>query len=128
MADGFFVNEEYAEAEVYRETETNGAKVFLVKVKLVDIGAYISGIRVQKSPKRPEDGLWVQMPAVKIGFKYMKIIECAGGSPFFELIERKARQAVDSYLVDEPNYPTIKDEVANKPADDMPINLDDIPF
>jgi hypothetical protein len=126
MANNFSVSEEYVEAEVYRETESNGAKVFLVKIKLLEIGTFISGIRVQKSPKRPEDGLWVQMPAVKIGFQYKKIIECAGGSPFLEIVERKAIEAVESYLEGEEGYPTIKDEA--KPGDHEPINLDEIPF
>jgi hypothetical protein len=126
MANNFSVSEEYVEAEVYRETESNGAKVFLVKIKLLEIGTFISGIRVQKSPKRPEDGLWVQMPAVKIGFQYKKIIECAGGSPFLEIVERKAIEAVESYLEGVEAFPTIKDEA--KPVDDKPINLDELPF
>ena len=126
MADSFSVNEEYVEAEVYRETESKGIPLFLVKIKLLEIGTYISGIRVQKSPKRPEDGLWVQMPATKVGFKYIKVIECAGGSPFFEIVERKAREAVEQYLEGLESYPTIKDEA--KPDDDEPINLDELPF
>ena len=124
--DSFSVSEEYVEAEVYRETVSNGTPLFLVKIKLLEIGVFISGVRVQKSPKRPEEGLWVQMPAVKIGFKYMKIIECAGGSPFFVIVERKAREAVEQYLEGLESYPTIKDE--GKPEDEKPFNLDDIPF
>lgn len=125
MADSFSVNEDYVEAEVYRETVSNGTPLFLVKIKLLEIETYISGIRVQKSPKRPEDGLWVQMPASKVGFKYIKVIECAGGSPFFEIIERKAREAVEQYLEGIETYPTIKDEEVEV---SKPFSLDDIPF
>jgi hypothetical protein len=121
MADSFSVSEEYVEAEVYRETVSNGTPLFLVKIKLLEIGTYISGIRVQKSPKRPEDGLWVQMPSLKVApFKY------AGDSPFLDIVERKAVEAVESYLEGVEGYPTIKDET--KPVDDTPINLDEIPF
>jgi hypothetical protein len=127
MADSFSVNEEYVEAEVYRETVSNGTPLFLVKIKLLEIGTFISGIRVQKSPKRPEDGLWVQMPSLKVApFKYVKIIECSGDSPFLEIVQRKAIEAVESYLEGVEGYPTIKDEA--KPVDDTPINLDEIPF
>ena len=127
MADSFSVNEDYVEAEVYKETVSNGSPLFLVKIKLLEINTYISGIRVQKSPNRPEDGLWVQMPSLKVGpFKYVKIIECAGGSPFLEIVERKARETVESYLEGVEGYPTIKDEA--KPGDHEPINLDEIPF
>lgn len=133
MADSFSISEEYVEAEVYKETESSGVKVFLVKIKFLEIQTYISGIRVQKSPKRPEDGLWVQMPAVKIGFQYKKIIECAGGSPFLEIVERKAIQAVEDYIggTDAP-FPTIS--VTADTAFDEALksftkqDIDDIPF
>jgi hypothetical protein len=120
VADSFSISEDFIEAEVYKDTVINGTPAFLVKIKFLDIQTYISGIRVQESPNRPEDGLWVQMPAVKVGYRYSKIIECANGSPFFKLIEKHARIAVEEYIggKSEP-YPTIKDE---------PIDLDRIPF
>jgi hypothetical protein len=130
MADYFSVNENLVEAEVYRETVINGTPVFLVKVKMLEIGTYISGIRVQESPNRPQDGLWVQMPSSKVGYKYIRIIECSSNSPFFEIVERKARQAVEQYIggKDKP-YPTIKDEeLVSAKVDDGRIDLDDIPF
>lgn len=129
MAESFTVNEEYVEAEVYLETVSGSVPTYLVKVKFPEIGVYISGIRVQESPKRPEDGWWVQMPAVKIGFQWKKTIECEGGSPFFEIVQSKSRQAVDSYLEGIKKYPRIAPDI--KPdtgAEDKPINLDDIPF
>jgi hypothetical protein len=127
MVDYFSVNESQVEAEVYRDTVSNGSPVFLVKIKLLEIGTYISGIRVQKSPKRPEDGLWVQLPAAKVGARYFKIIECAGSSPFLEIIERKAKEAVESYLGGKNNpFPTIQD--TKGPDEEPPVNLDDIPF
>ncbi len=130
MATNFTVNEEYVEAEVYHETVSGSVPVYLVKAKLLEIGVYISGIRVQESPKRPEDGWWVQMPAVKIGWQWKKTIECEGGSPFLEIVERKARQAVDSYLEGIKQYPRIAPDIklANNHEEDKPISLDDIPF
>ena len=126
----FTVNEEYVEAEVYMETVSGSAPVYLVKVKFPEIGVYISGIRVQESPKRPEAGLWVQMPAAKVGLQWKKQIECENGSPFFEIVERKSRQAVDDYLEGEKQYPRIKKDIESTKhfGDDEPINLEDIPF
>jgi hypothetical protein len=115
MNRDFSVSEDYIEADVYKETVINGKPVFLVKIKFLDIQTYISGIRVQESPTRPEDGLWVQMPAIKVGMGYKKIIECANGSPFFEMIERHARLAVEEHIGKGEPYPTIKDDLNTIP-------------
>jgi hypothetical protein len=125
MADNFIVHEEYVEAEVYKTTESNGKPLYLVKIKLLEIGVFIIGIRVSESPNRPEDGLWVQMPAMRVG-KWINIIECTSDSPFLEIVKRKAIEAVESCSGGKDSSPTIKDQVV--PDDGSPISLDHIPF
>lgn len=126
VSNYFSVSEDYVEAEVYRETNVNGSKVYLVKVSLLEISTYITGIRVQESLRTPGESWWVQMPSIKVGAKYVKIIECGGDSVFREIIERKAEEAVKKYLT-EGNLFAVKEV---KPRDE-PKRFDpllDIPF
>ena len=127
MADSFTVNDEYVEAEVYKETMVKGAPVYLVKVKFLDVGIYLTGIRVQESPKFPERGWWVQLPASYSGFRYYQVIECDGASPFLEMVTRHSSEAVDDYIGGRSkSVPTMKG--GGKSGFSEPINLDDISF
>ncbi|HUB94078.1 MAG TPA: hypothetical protein VMB52_06265 [Verrucomicrobiae bacterium] len=93
----FTVNEDSVEAEVYVTTGTPDTPVYLVKVSFWEIGVYINGIRVQESPKFPDRGLWVQLPGFNVKGRFYKTIECSKDSPFFELVNRKAQEAVEKY-------------------------------
>lgn len=125
MAKNFSIDEDYVEAEVYRETDINGSKVYLVKVSLIEISTYITGIRVQGSLRNPGESWWVQMPSIRVGAKYVKIIECGGSSIFREIIERKAEEAVKKYLA-EGNLFAVKDVKLRETPE--PIDLSDVPF
>lgn len=119
MDSSFTVNDEYVEAEVYKETTVKGVVVFLVKVKFLEIGLYINSIRVQESPKFPERGMWVQLPVSTGGGRYYKVMECDGSSPFLEMVTRKSQRAVKDYLASGSS---------NDTESDGSIDLDKIPF
>jgi hypothetical protein len=102
--NNFTVNDEYVEAEVYKET--GEPLVWLVKVKFPEIKLYISGIRVQDSIKYPGE-LWAQPPAYKVGFRWIPAFECDKSGPFWKMVEYKACEAVIHYR-DPSHVPPIK--------------------
>jgi hypothetical protein len=78
-------------AKVY--TEKNG--VFYVKVELPDLGIFINSFKVQESPKRPQDGLWVQEPKFCIKTKWVAPIEFDKSGQVWKTIENVCRKAVE---------------------------------
>jgi hypothetical protein len=112
VSDLITIDETYAEAEVYKDILTKShTHMYLVKVSLVDVGMYMTGITVQPSPKRPEDGLWVQPPRYqpRKGGKWVTPVELDTNKPLWELIEKMARKAVADYTggsKDEVYWPT----------------------
>jgi len=94
------IDESFAEAEVYKDIVTKSHNhMYLVKVSLVDVGMYITGITAQPSPQRPEDGLWVQPPRYqpRKGGKWVIPAEFDTGKPLWQLIETIVRKAVEKY-------------------------------
>lgn len=90
-------------AEVYKKAD-NG--VYYVKIKILDLGMYISGITVRKSHKDPDGPLWVQMPYY--GPKFSKYIEWDGSDNATKnLFELRARTAVEYYENKDRKVPNI---------------------
>jgi hypothetical protein len=126
--DSFTANNDYVEAEVYKET--GNPPVWLVKVKFLEAGLYINGIRVQDSLKYPGE-LWVQLPAYKVGFRWQQPIECDKSAPFWKMVEDKACEAVKNYrdfsdapAADTPPGPTYhsdEESSGNNWLNDMPF-------
>ncbi len=106
------VDEAYAEAEVYKDILTrNHTHMYLVKVSLVDVGMYITGITAQPSPKRPEDGLWIQPPRYqpRKGGKWVTPVEFDTNKPLWQLVEKVVTRAIKDYTgnqKDEVYWPT----------------------
>jgi hypothetical protein len=80
------------EAEVYTK---NDKGVYYVKVSFPSVGMYINSITVRPSSKYP-GGLWVQMPAIKLG-RWIHVIEFKNGSQLQDLIRDAALRAVDAH-------------------------------
>lgn len=113
------------EAEVFAEKES----IYYVKISLLELGMYISGITVRLSPKY--SGWWVQMPyywntrsgATKRYVEYSKqsvikpIIEqeCIAAVEHYQAKEEAALERRQSSSIDVDNQSTA-------------INLSDIPF
>jgi hypothetical protein len=113
---------ENAKSDVY--TEKSGT--YYVKISIRDIGLYISGITVKKSPKYGD--WWVQMPYYKdykTG-KTKRYIEFDQESPVRLAIEKLSIEAVEATVgTNATNYKDIT------PTDDdlsKPPNLSHIPF
>jgi hypothetical protein len=111
MSSPISIDESYAEAEVYKDILTKKhTHMYLVKVSLVDVGMYITGITVQPSPKRPEDGLWVQPPRYqpKKGGKWVTPAEFDTSKSLWQLIEKTVLKAVQDFTgnKDEVYIPT----------------------
>lgn len=86
------VLEKQMRAEAYFEKDG----VHYVKAKLW--GMAISGITVR--PSKKYDELWVQMPMFKAGGKFRRYVEFdkdENGETFKDVIETKARLAVEAY-------------------------------
>jgi hypothetical protein len=130
MNNPITIDESYAEAEVYKDILTrNHTHMYLVKVSLVDVGMYMTGITVQPSPKRPEDGLWVQPPRYqpRKGGKWVTPVELDTSKPLWQLVEKLARKAVADYTghkdKDEVYWPT--DEELNDIEGTVSKGIDD---
>lgn len=86
------VLEKQMRAEAYFEKDG----VYYVKAKLW--GMAISGITVR--PSKKYDELWVQMPMFKAGGQFRRYVEFdkdENGETFKDVIETKARLAVEAY-------------------------------
>jgi hypothetical protein len=106
------LNEEDITAEVYHQS--NG--VYYIKVEL--LGMYISGITARISPKFPEKGLWVQMPAYLMSGSWKKYIEFSKLSPLKFVIEDKCKKAVEQTTTQPNETDTVyipTDEELNNP-------------
>jgi len=111
-----------AKSDVYAENKGT----YYVKVSIRDIGLYISGITVKKSPKFND--WWVQMPYYKdykTG-KAKRYIEFDQESPIRLPIEKLSIEAVEAKLhVTKTNYTDAL------PSDDdlsKPLDLSSVPF
>ena len=87
-----------AKADVY----VGKVGVYYIKISMRDIGMYISGITVKKSPKY--DDWWVQMPYYKDykSNKTKRYIEFDQESPMRIAIERLCIEAVEKKITDAP--------------------------
>jgi hypothetical protein len=104
-----------AKASVY--TEKFG--VFYVKLSLLEIGMYISGITVKKSPKY--GGWWVQMPYFKDRTgSAKKYIEFDQESSARETIERLCIKAVEEKVTSSNSY---NDTLPNNEDFDRPVDF-----
>jgi hypothetical protein len=98
-------------------------------------GLYISGIKVSKSMRSPNQ-LWIQMPAYKKGKQWKRYIEAANDSPLaqkiYSAIEEKAKPLIMEESVDIQHSDTLmpnrKADVVLDDISDEPIDLNDIPF
>ncbi len=120
------IDEEYADAEVRsdflnRKTHTH---MYSVKVSFTDIGFYINGITVEPSPKKPEEGLWVQLPRYKAAGKYRWPLEMSKSSPLWKLIERISRKAVEDYTATHDEVYMPDDNDFNNVADSLDDAID----
>ena len=109
------------QAGIYAEN----SGTYYVKISIHDIGMYISGITVKKSPKY--GGWWVQMPYFKnykTG-KTQRYIEFDQESPIRLLIERICIEAAEEKAL----ITRASDDIL--PTDDdleKPLDLSKIPF
>ena len=129
------INEEYVEADCYMSSVTKaGNTVYMVKISFTEIGLYMSGITVQNSIKFPDKGLWVQPPHYSARGKWVWPIEYSRGSPFRELVESHALEAVSKYQetandIEQPRTKkndTVLSGAELEEAMSKPITLDDV--
>ena len=113
------IDEQFIEAEIYKQIPTKSGPMYLAKISFIDIGLYISGITIRKSPKEPDEW-WVQLPAYRGGNKWINPFEVDQSKPFWVILQDKVLATLKQYLQD--------DEVVTDFDTDKPINLDDIPF
>lgn len=87
-------NDRVITAKVYY---TNASGVHYLKLKM--FGMYISDITVQKSPKYPEKGPYIQMPKFrKADGSYKKIIEFQNDDELYKHIKEVCIKAVEDHL------------------------------
>ena len=98
-------------------------------VKVEIDGVFISGIKVSRSTKFP-DQLWIQMPAYKQASKWKRYIEIANDSKLGQAIYDAIEQAAKPVIFGDTN-PTpmqISQDVVLEDIEDGPIDLSQIPF
>jgi hypothetical protein len=99
-----YIDEESIETSVYYSSNDGG--FHYVKFFFPTLGLYIDSFSVQKSPKHPEKGLWVQPPAIPNNGRFIKPMEfLKDSSALWTVLEAKARQAVEEKI-----GPTLTDE------------------
>lgn len=81
------------QATVYHK---NDKGTYYVKITCSAIGMYINSITVRPSPKYPGQ-LWVQMPAIYLGKRWIHVIEFRNDSQLQQLFQDAALRAVDAY-------------------------------
>lgn len=114
------IDEQFIEAEIYKQIPTKSGLMYLAKVSFIDAGLYISGITIRKSPKEPNEW-WVQLPAYSSGKGgYIKPFEADQSKPLWLALQEKVLAALKQYVQE--------DEVVTDFDQDKPINLNDLPF
>ena len=91
-------------------------------------GMYISDITARESIKKPQEGLWIQMPAFRRDDgTYKKIIEFPNNNDIFKHIEKICRKAVEDYI-DSTQQLSVDDFIIDElaPQDEYEKGLDDV--
>jgi hypothetical protein len=113
------IDENTIQGEVYAKTEKG---IYYVKVTFPELHMYINSITVRQSTKYPDGELWVQMPAFRIGSRWVKPLEFSSDSQLLILIKDAALRAVDAYNIStvfpDPELENI-DEALDKAIDDF---------
>lgn len=71
---------------------------YYVRITFEGIGLYINSFSVM--PSKRDDLMWVQQPKFRTGSRYMSHAEFDKSSELWQIIEYKAREAVDNYKAD----------------------------
>lgn len=112
------IDESNIHAVVYAKTEKG---IYYVKVTFPELHMYINSITVRQSIKDPDGELWVQMPAFRIGARWVKPLEFSGDSQLQVLIKDAALRAVDEYNISNvfPDPEEDIDKLLGKAIDDF---------
>ena len=78
----------------------------LHRVEVSFFGMAITNIQVKQSPKHPELGKWVDMPAYKAGEGWKKVVRFEKDSPLLSSVEAAARKAAEEYGTVDKTKPT----------------------
>lgn len=113
------INADNIQAEVYTKTVKD---VYYVKVTFPELHMYINSITVRQSIKYPDGELWVQMPAFRIGSRWVRPIEFSSDSQLQVLIKDAVLRAVDQFNINTV-FPDAElesiDETLGKAIDDF---------
>lgn len=91
-----YLDEKEIQAQVYAKTEKG---VYYAKVSFPSLKLYINSITARKSTKFPDGELWIQMPAFKVGNRWIKPLEFSNDSQLQIIIKDAVLRAVDEYNV-----------------------------
>ncbi len=116
----FTLEAEDIEAEVYQADKAKDR--YFIKVTFVGTGMYINSFSVMPSNY---GGYWVQPPKHRKGVRWGDTVEFDQSYPLWEIIQRKALDAVERYKNEQSANTQMADKVYDVP--EGPINLDDIP-